>query len=132
MTDLTMAIGRLLSDASLRDEFRNDPVSVAEKIDLQPDHVAMFVGLDIDQIESQATTLLSKRWNEVRQLIPGTVSDLGDEARDLFMFYANQHWPEGHRRHPLDAYQFLQFLISNKLHRPSGMELKKVRQMKSV
>ena len=65
MTDLTTAIGRLLSDASLRDEFRNDPVSVAEKIDLQPDHVAMFVGLDINQIESQATTLLSKRWNEV-------------------------------------------------------------------
>lgn len=132
MTDLTTAIGQLLSDASLRDEFRNCPNSVADQIDLRSDHVAMFVELDIEQIENQAATLLSKRWNEVRQLIPATVSDLGDEAKDLFMFYANQNWPEGHRRHPLDAFQFMQFLIRNKIHRPSGRELKRVRRMKAI
>ena len=131
MTDLTTGIGRLLSDASLREEFRNGPDSVANKIDLQSDHVAMFVELDIDQIESQATTLLNKRWNEVRQLIPGTVGDLGEEAKELFMFYAKQNWPEGHLRHPLDALQFLKFLSNNKLYRPSGMELKKLRSMAS-
>lgn len=129
--DLTTAIGHLLSDASLREEFRRSPIAVATTINLDADHVAMFIQLNISQIEDQAATLLNKRWNEVRSLIPKTVQDLGEEAQDLFMFYANQNWPKGHRRHPLDAFQFLQFLISNKIHRPCGMELKRVQRMKS-
>jgi glucan biosynthesis protein len=130
--DLTTAIGRLLSDAGLRTVFRGSPNVAAEMINLDTKDVAMFIQLDISQIEDQAATLLNKRWNEVRSLIPKTVQDLGEEAHDLFMFYANQNWPEGHRRHPLDAFQFLQFLIGNKIHRPSGMELKRVRWMKSL
>jgi hypothetical protein len=110
---------------------KDQPTNAATMINLDADYVAMFIQLDVSQIEDQAATLLNKRWNEVRSLIPKTVQHLDEEGRDLFMFYANQNWPEGHLRHPLDAYQFLQFLISNKIHRPSGMELKRVQRMKS-
>ena len=128
--DLTTAIAKLLSSASLRAEYSESPILVAQKIGLHSNHFPMFAALDTQQIEQQSKTLLDKRWHEVQKLIPRTVAELADEATELFMYYANQEWPEGHRRHQLDAFHFLKFLSANQILKPCGMEVQRLARMR--
>ena len=67
----------------------------------------------MEELESQAETLLDKRFREVKLLIPVTIMKLGPLARSHFIEYAQTFWPKGHLRHVLDAASFGQYLIEN-------------------
>lgn len=128
-THLVNAIARLLSSHELRDQFEKSPESVAQQLNLAQQDWNAFVSLDPDQLRRQSNSLLNKRWHEIRRLVPQTISELGDQAVEVFQFYATNDWPVGHRRHPVDALRFLQFLIANRMHEPDKSELKRMRRL---
>lgn len=111
--DLTTAISRLLSDRSLRENFARSPRLAAETIGVAPSDLGSFVQIDCDGLCRQAQAMIDKRRYEVAKLLPETFAGIGSEGEELFNFYAQTFWPTGHRRHAIDARQFLQFLLSN-------------------
>lgn len=127
--NLVTAIGNLLANRELRADFRQDPARIAAEMGLAEREQESLLALDTEDLERQAKALLAKRWHTTCELIPETISNLGDQARGLFWFYANQDWPGGHRRHAIDAREFLKFLRLNKLEGVSSRELKHVRQL---
>ena len=103
-------MARLLTDSKLREAFREDGESVADRIDLRDNDRAAFVSLEPDQLEQQAIGLVNKRREEVARLIPVTWQRLGPSSSALFRAFAESFWPESHRRHAEDAVAFADFL----------------------
>ncbi|HLY11459.1 MAG TPA: hypothetical protein VKW04_19300 [Planctomycetota bacterium] len=106
--DLTTALGALLSDRTLRETLRRDPREVARRLQIPE---ADLHALDSEALEIQAESLIDKRRHEVSKQLPRTMALLGDLAPGLFREHAGIFWPEGHRRHVLDAARFGAFLM---------------------
>lgn len=70
--------------------------------------------LDHHQLERQSRGLVSKRWHEVRSLIPMTARMLGCDGYRRFAAFARSHWPVGAKRHVADALMFLRWLARDK------------------
>ena len=126
---LVVAIAKLLSSPELRVAFEQSPSHVAKELNVAKNDVDAFVALDSQQLNRQANTLLNKRWHEVQRLVPLTIESLGKGANEVFRYYATKDWPIGHRRHPVDAFRFLQFLIANQILEPNRMEFKRMRRL---
>lgn len=109
--DLTVVLGRLLSDPVLRAEFRRDPEATARALDVD------LAGIDPEELEHQARTLVDKRFHEVAALLPRTMDALGPDAARLFREHADGFWPKGHRRHAEDAVAFGRWLEARRLPR---------------
>ncbi|MEZ5338300.1 MAG: hypothetical protein R3F46_08525 [bacterium] len=103
----TELLAILLSSARQREGFLADRRAWLALMLPEPDSAGLLIRLDAAQLEAQAATLLGKRWRAVAELIPE--SRFGNSALSaaLFREYADQYWPEGHRRHELDALAFL-------------------------
>lgn len=111
--DAVSVLGRLLKDRMLRMRFADDRKSVIHELGITESDTGFFHGLDLRQLDSQADSLIRKRAAEVARLIPSTWACLGSghEIPSEFRQYVNEaDWPEGHRRHLIDATQFCQFL----------------------
>ena len=104
--ELTNALGRLLSDRSLREIFRRDPQEAARRLDLDPQDGEALRSVDAAGLDAQAQTLLNKRCWEVSRLIPRTFKTLGNDARRRFLDFAESYWPVGHKKHVDDALGF--------------------------
>ena len=104
--DLTSALGRLLSDRRVRELHRRDANTAARELDLRASDLAAFAALDPAGLDEQAAALLQKRFYEIAHLLPQTIARLGENAYARFLEYAESTWPEGHRRHWLDALGF--------------------------
>src|SRR4051812_929882 len=74
--DFSTALGRLLRDAALREQFARDPALVAALLQVRDGERAEFAALSPEEIEVQATILLRKRFDAVRRLIPVTMERL--------------------------------------------------------
>jgi hypothetical protein len=120
--DLTSALGKLLSDPSLREAFALDSKLVAQKLALRKEDFAAFVSLDPMEIEVQAQTLIKKRLHGVRQLLPKTFTALQNDSVLLFEKYAPTYWPEGQTRYIQDANHFMNYLIEKKDSRICKLE----------
>ncbi len=118
--DLTTVLGRLLSDPALRAEFRRDPDATALALDVE------LSGIDPEELDHQAATLVDKRFHEVSALLPRTISALGPDAARIFREHADGFWPVGHRRHAEDAVAFGRWLEVRRLPR-SQSELRRLR-----
>ena len=125
--DFVTAFARLLSSQVLREQFRESPSSVSDQLGINQQDRSAFESLCADQVEQQAETLLNKRWHEVRRLAPKTTASLGEDGAEIFRYFASNDWPEGHRRHVVDAYRFLKFLRANGIQKPDRVELNRVR-----
>jgi len=101
--DLTTALGALLADRSLREALRRDRSEAARRLQVSE---ADLGGIDPEVLELQAEALIEKRRHEVSKRLPRTMTLLGDRASGLFREYAEGFWPEGHRRHGVDAARF--------------------------
>lgn len=105
--DAATVLGRLLADPVLRASLRRDPASVARTLEADPQ---LLADLDPKGLEEQAQGLVDKRFHEVAKLLPITITCLGASAAAVFAEHAAAFWPEGHRRHALDADAFGRFL----------------------
>ena len=109
--DAVNALGQLLHDQQLLKRFMENRESVIEELAITQDQSAFFLNLDGEQLKTQADSLVHKRRGEVAELIPNTWHRLGEKAIYSFNQYvAESKWPDGHRRHFLDASQFCEFL----------------------
>lgn len=109
--DVVNALGQLLHDQRLLKRFIEDRESVIAELGITKDQSAFFLNLKDTQLKTQADSLVRKRWGEVAELIPNTWVRLGKKAILRFNQYADEaEWPDGHRRHFLDADQFCEFL----------------------
>ena len=113
--DLTLALGRLLSDRALRSAFAANPGQVARVFALSGRDADLFVAMDPAALEQQAQALLAKRRAEVARVIPQSWRLLGASAPARFDDHASACWPSGHLRHPQDALAFLRFLARHGL-----------------
>lgn len=112
--DAVEAMGLLLRDRQWRDRFASDRAGTIKELGIAPSQSKFFAALKLEQLDAQAESLIRKRRTEVARLIPETWSRLGSEGRCRFHQYADQSaWPEGHRRHFIDAAQFCEFLRSS-------------------
>lgn len=103
-------LGRLLSDRDLRESFCRNAGAALEPFALQLADKAVLVALKPEHLRRQAQLLVEKRRSEVRRFLPVLFARLGTEAETLFAEHATTCWPEGHRRHLLDAAHFLRFV----------------------
>ncbi len=109
--DVVNALGQLLHDQQLLKRFIENRESVIEELGIAKDQSAFFLNLKDEQLKTQADSLVHKRRGEVAELIPNTWDRLGNKAISSFNQYAAEaEWPDGHRRHFLDAGQFCEFL----------------------
>lgn len=114
--NIITAVGRLLSCKDLRKSFVKDPEALALELGVDEDERAYFIDIDIGQLEAQAKTLVSKRFHEIKKLLPETTCRLGDKAYEYFIDYSEQYWPDGSNRHTLDACTFIKYLRSTKVN----------------
>ncbi len=125
--DLTTALARLLSDASLREAYRQDRRGTAAHLAVRAADRSSFLSLDPDLLDRQADTLLNKRLHEVRRLLPDTFTRVGAEAPSLFRTYAQTRWPVGHMRHVDDAVAFCRHLMATGTGKVNRAELNRMR-----
>ncbi|MDG2221771.1 MAG: hypothetical protein P8L85_10335 [Rubripirellula sp.] len=104
-------LGRLLQDRGLRERLAKDRAAVAKELGIAADQASFIDGLNVHQLEAQAESLIQKRQHEVSRVIPETWSRLGRQWQVQFRQYAAKAaWPQGHRRHFIDAAMFCKFL----------------------
>ena len=77
---------------------------------LAPEDVDTLLGIDADELDLQAESLIKKRFWEVGSKLVHTVGQQRDLARSEFFSYAENYWPKGHDRHIKDALEFCHFL----------------------
>ena len=110
--DFQTALGRLLRDASLREQFARNPSAVAALLHLRLAERAHLAKLSPGDIEIQATILLRKRFDAVRHLIPRTTHGLGSKAWELFQAHARQFWPDSPDMEVRDTESFCSHLAA--------------------
>ena len=108
--DLTTALGRLLTNAALRSDFFRNRTATLERLDLDQAAAGVLEQIDETTFEQQAQGLIDKRFHEVTNMLPMTLRLLGEDASRTFQEYAGAFWPEGHRRHLIDAHEFCSYL----------------------
>lgn len=106
----TAALARLLTDRDLRLRFRTEPEHVCNSLGLNDTDAQQLIAVPSEQLDAQATGLIRKRYHEVTRLLPETMSRLGSRRFELFAEFAEQFWPQGQRRHEIDALQFCRHL----------------------
>lgn len=85
--DFITALGRLLQDGALRDAFSKDRHALAERMNVADTDRTLFLQLVPADLEFQARVLLRKRFDLVRQRLPGTCQELDRGG-------ANASWEE--------------------------------------
>lgn len=104
--DLITALGRLLHDGTLRDEFAAQPQAVVERLQVRASDHAALLAISAADLEFQAGILLGKRFELIKNLVPRTLAALGEKARSDFFAYARTRWPRGVNQAWEDAVEF--------------------------
>ena len=99
----------LLTDADCRNELKTNAVAFAQKHALDEEALQFINNLNLKALDAQATALINKRFFECLSFIPNTVKANGNLKKE-FSTFANNYWQDGHKRHRLDAVQFLYHL----------------------
>lgn len=110
--DFTTALGRLLRDGRLRDDFARAPEAVADALAIDPVERPDFLELAPEELEVQARVLLRKRYDVVKEYLPSTCRQLGQQAWSCFQEFGRQFWPAGGEG-AADAAAFAAFIRQN-------------------
>ena len=104
-TEFSEALGRLLTDGQLRDDFAVDPDGVVSKLCEDALVRAELVLLKMEDLEVQAEVLLRKRFEVVKRFLPGLITRLETKAWPAFRQYARNQWASA----PQDALGFAEY-----------------------
>ena len=88
--DFQFVLGQLLSDAALRQAFRENAAAASSHFALAPEDRAALLELSPDELDHQADILLRKRLDIIRHLIPITCARLGTGLWDHFAAFAKR------------------------------------------
>ena len=106
MIDFVTALGRVLHDGSLRDAFVADPVAFVRGLGLMETDRDRFLRLVPADLEFQARVLLRKRFVLVRDVLPRTCENLGDDAWPEFLRHGRAVAPRSGAQTAEDAFGF--------------------------
>jgi len=107
--DFLTALGRLLRDAKLREDFARDAALAAEQIGVAETDRAAFERLDVIGLEAQATVLMRKRYRTAQRRLPRTCAGLNQRTWPSFANYARGAWPASEAT---DALAFAEWLLA--------------------
>lgn len=110
LSRLQQILVRLYTDRWFRERFFNDPFGVGAAHGLSPIQVDRWRDLSGAQVEFFASSLVRKRMNEVRKMLPFSSQVLGRTFERLFWLYAETHTLEAHKPHQQDAVNFTNYL----------------------
>ena len=96
----------LLSSHAERQLFVDNPALFQAKHDLMQADLHTLKQMDMIEVERQARELVVKRQREVTKLMPKTLRS----QQEKFRAFAETQWPQGHKRHVLDAEAFIRYL----------------------
>lgn len=111
--DVASVLARLLSSGAERRAFAASRAAWLDAAGADASAHAVLLAMDAAALEVQAKGLIAKRRAEVRKLLPRAAKLLGEAYSDYFDAYAEEHWPEGHRRHLRDALCFAETLANS-------------------
>lgn len=120
--DLLTALGRLLTDPSLRRAFVQSPGLVASQLRLRDSDLGAFRQLAPDDLHAQARVLVRKRFEAARSHLPLTCSALENGGWPFFEHYAETCWTS---RSVEDAYRFA-LCLQHEKHSISQQEFNRV------
>ncbi|MBD2576213.1 hypothetical protein [Oscillatoria sp. FACHB-1406] len=103
-------LARLYTNRQLREDFFTNPPDVARKWGIEEGSIQQLSTLDRAQVEFFASSLISKRLNQVSKFLPLTQKALGRDFSRLFVDYAETYSPSGIKKHWQDALAFCDFL----------------------
>jgi len=104
-------LARLYTDCRFRNRFLEDPECVASEAGITVEESQRLAQECSDQVTGFARSLIAKRLNEVRPLLPRTVRALGAERfRELFLIHATEFQPVGINKPREDAVGFAKWL----------------------
>lgn len=112
--DFTTALGLLLSDGMLRDDFNANPHIVLARLNLRKNDYDAFSKLSPDDLEFQAKILIRKRFVIVQNIVPETFRILGGEAWQQFHAYARANRKTPEQTAHQDAECFCRYLLQIK------------------
>ena len=110
LVEIQRTLARLYTDATLRERFFGDPVSVGRELGLSDEVARELSRLPAQKVGSFADSLRAKRLLEVNKLLPMTSRVLGGEFAAHFKTYAADYSPSGVRKHLGDALAFASYL----------------------
>jgi hypothetical protein len=110
----TSVFAKLLSSSVSRSSFHQNPSGFVRQFELSAEDAQSLLLLDRKQLDHQAKSLLKKRYFELKHYIPRTLE--GDQKKIMgwFFEYGESFWPEGPRKHLIDAQKFLGDLNARK------------------
>ncbi|HEU4391331.1 MAG TPA: hypothetical protein VFV34_26265 [Blastocatellia bacterium] len=104
-------LARLYVDPRMRSEFLADRLSFARRYGYEDEFVS---AIDPEALKFFAESLVRKRANEVRKLIPLTASALADDFEAAFDRFADGSIPSGYNRHAADALAFCRHVTAER------------------
>jgi hypothetical protein len=122
-TEFTEALGRLLTDGQLRDDFAVNPDGVISSLCKNALVQAKLVNLKIEELEAQAEVLLRKRFEVIKGILPGLVCRLDLKAWPLFRQYARSRWLAA----PQDALDFAEYAYAQNSSKIDIREMNRLR-----
>src|SRR4051794_17956719 len=105
-------LARLLTDATLREQFESDPSSTCTAAGLSGKDIEQVIALAAADVNYFATSLIHKRRGQVEHLLPLTRRALSDRFFTLFLQCAATTVPSGVKRHQEDSLAFVEYLKS--------------------
>jgi len=110
LAEVEQILGRLTTDAELRERFIHDPLVVGRELGLSAGETRQMARSAASQIDSYSSTPRSRRLLELSKLLPLTQRVLRDRFSAHFQTYAAAH-PSGEARQLLeDAQGFAVYL----------------------
>ena len=106
----TSVFAKLLSSSAYRSSFDQDPSRFIRQFDLSQEDAQSLLALDSRQLGLQARSLLRKRFFELKHYIPHSLEGDQKKLMGWFFEYGESFWPEGPKKHLIDAQKFLREL----------------------
>lgn len=104
----------LLHKADARKLLTEDPVALCQRFQINETYLPFLSGLNREQLDEQALSLIQKRISEIRFFAPRSLKSLNDQLMEKFLSTNADLWPRGSNRHMLDANCFLKSLAEQR------------------
>src|SRR4249919_2832862 len=103
LAEVQLVLAQLYTNTALRERFLSDPQAVGTELGLAPTEIQEVAQISARQVTLFANSLRSKRFGEIRKLLPLTYKVLGQKLHALFQQYAETYVPHGIKKHHDDA-----------------------------
>ena len=112
LKEIQNVLALIYTDKEFRNTFFNEPENTGVSNELTIAEINILKELPQERLNFFATSLQSKRLNQVIKLLPFTHKFLGKKFIDLFISFSSTYNPTGIKKHQDDAIKFSEYLQS--------------------